>query len=159
MPFDDHYFMKVALEMAREAFRRGEVPVGAVLVQKGEILARNFNRREEMRDATAHAEILVLREAGQKIGGWRLLDTTLYVTLEPCPMCAGALVLARVSRLVFGARDPKGGAAGSLYNIPCDDRLNHRLEVREGVLEEECSTLLREFFHRLRENDEKKQGG
>jgi len=147
---DEHY-MELALQLAKEAFSRGEVPIGAVLVKNGEILAQNHNRREELKDATAHAEILVLREAGQLLGGWRLLGTTLYVTLEPCPMCAGALVQARVSRLVFGTRDPKGGACGSLYNIPRDGRLNHRLEVEEGVLGERCAALLQDFFKERRE--------
>jgi tRNA(adenine34) deaminase len=143
--------MKAALLQAEQAFQEGEVPVGALLVQGHEILAQNRNRREAWCDATAHAEILVLREAGQRLGGWRLADTTLYVTLEPCPMCAGALVLARVSRLVFGAFDPKGGAAGSLYDIPGDPRLNHRLEVTSGVLEKECAALLQQFFRDKRE--------
>ncbi|HHT46989.1 MAG TPA: tRNA adenosine(34) deaminase TadA [Firmicutes bacterium] len=151
----DEQYMQVALGLAEEAFKRGEVPIGAVLVRDGEILSQNHNRREELKDATAHAEILVLREAGSLLGSWRLLDTTLYVTLEPCPMCAGALVQARVSRLVFGARDPKGGAAVSLYNIPADTRLNHRLEVEEGVLSERCASLLQKFFKERRERREK----
>ena len=146
---DEHY-MELALELAREAFRRGEVPIGALLVHDEKILARNHNRREELQDATAHAEILVLKEAGARLGTWRLLGTTLYVTLEPCPMCAGALVQARVARLVYGAHDPKGGAAGTLYNIPADPRLNHRLEIKEGVLQEKCAALLQEFFQNRR---------
>jgi tRNA(adenine34) deaminase len=148
---NDEHYMGIALQLAKEAFHRGEVPIGAVLVRDGEILAQNHNRREELKDATAHAEILVLREAGLLLGGWRLLGTTLYVTLEPCPMCAGALVQARVSRLVYGARDPKGGAAASLYNIPSDPRLNHRLEVEEGILGEKCASLLQDFFKERRE--------
>ena len=148
---DDEHYMEVALELAQEAYARGEVPVGAVLVRDGEILARNHNRREELKDATAHAEILVLREAGRLIGGWRLTGTTLYVTLEPCPMCAGALVQARVSRLVYGTRAPKGGAAASLYNITSDPRLNHRLAVEEGILRERCAALLQKFFKERRE--------
>jgi tRNA(adenine34) deaminase len=147
----DEEYMRVALDMAKEAFKRGEVPIGAVLVHEGRILAKNHNRREELQDATAHAEILVLREAGKLLGGWRLLGTTLYVTLEPCPMCAGALVQARVSRLVYGTSDPKGGAAGSLYDIPRDPRLNHRLEVEEGFLKEESAVLLQSFFQKRRE--------
>ena len=147
----DEYYMNIALELAKEAFHRGEVPIGAVLVRDGRILAQSHNRREELKDATAHAEILVLREAGQLLGGWRLLGTTLYVTLEPCPMCAGALVQARISRLVYGARDPKGGAAVSLYNITSDSRLNHRLEVEGGILREKCSSLLQDFFKERRE--------
>jgi tRNA(adenine34) deaminase len=148
---DDEHYMEVALELAQEAYARGEVPVGAVLVRDGEILARNHNRREELKDATAHAEILVLREAGRLIGGWRLTGTTLYVTLEPCPMCAGALVQARVSRLVYGTRDLKGGAAASLYNITSDPRLNHRLAVEEGILRERCAALLQKFFKERRD--------
>lgn len=147
---EDLHYMEIALQQAEEAFCREEVPIGAVLVLEGEILARDHNRREELKDATAHAEILVLREAGQRLGSWRLPGTTLYVTLEPCPMCAGALVLARVSRLVFGARDPKGGAVVSLYNITSDPRLNHRLEVEEGLLAERCAALLRNFFKERR---------
>lgn len=148
---DDEYYMEAALELAQEAYVRGEVPIGAVLVRDGEILARNHNRREELKDATAHAEILVLREAGRLVGDWRLTGTTLYVTLEPCPMCAGALVQARVSRLVYGTRDPKGGAAASLYNITSDPRLNHRLSVEEGILRERCAALLQKFFKERRE--------
>ncbi len=148
----DEQYMEMALELAREAFRQGEVPVGAVLVRGGEILARGYNRREALQDATAHAEILALREAGARLGSWRLLGTTLYVTLEPCPMCAGALVQARVSRLVYGARDPKGGAAGTLYNIPGDPRLNHRLVIKAGVLQEKCAALLQEFFQNRRKD-------
>ncbi len=148
---NDQYYMNMALELAGKAFEQGEVPVGAVLVRDGEVLARNHNRREELQDATAHAEILVLREAGRLLGSWRLLGTTLYVTLEPCSMCAGALVQARVSRLVYGTADPKGGAAGSLYNIAADPRLNHRLVVEGGLLRERCSIILQEFFKNRRE--------
>jgi len=147
---DDEHYMEIALELAKEACRRGEVPVGALLLREGEILARNYNRREELEDATAHAEILVLREAGQRLGSWRLTGATLYVTLEPCPMCAGALVQARVSRLVYGARDPKGGAVTTLYNIPSDPRLNHRVEVTEGIMAERCASLLQDFFKKRR---------
>ena len=142
--------MHQALLLAETAYQKGEVPVGALLVGEMGIISFAHNRREELHDATAHAELLVLREAGAKLRTWRLLDTTLYVTLEPCPMCAGALVLARVSRLVFGTRDPKGGAAGSLFNIAADPRLNHRLEVHEGVLAEECAALLKKFFSERR---------
>lgn len=145
----DLFFMEKALERAVEAGRRGEVPIGAALVSKGFLVAADGNRREELKDATAHAEILVLRRAGKILGGWRLPNSTLYVTVEPCPMCAGALVAARVGRLVYGAADPKGGAVVSLYNITTDERLNHRLLVTGGVLEERCAGLMREFF-RLR---------
>lgn len=147
----DKSFMQRAISLAAEAAERGEVPVGAVLVYGEEVIAENFNRREEFNDATAHAEILVLRETGEKLNTWRLLDTTMYITLEPCPMCAGALVQARISRIVFGARDPKAGAVVSLYNIPTDSRLNHRLEIKEGVLEKECSELLKDFFQHRRD--------
>ncbi len=146
----DAGFMKLALKEAGEAAYLGEVPIGAVLVKDGRVLASDHNRREQLGDATAHAELLVIREAGRLLGGWRLPETTLYVTLEPCPMCAGALVQARVKRLVFGAADPKGGAAGTLYNIVSDDRLNHRLSVTAGVFEEECASLLRDFFRNRR---------
>ena len=150
MSLTDEQYMHQALLLAETAYQKGEVPVGALLVGEMGIISFAHNRREELHDATAHAELLVLREAGAKLRTWRLLDTTLYVTLEPCPMCAGALVLARVSRLVFGTRDPKGGAAGSLFNIAADPRLNHRLEVHEGVLAEECAALLKKFFSERR---------
>jgi tRNA(adenine34) deaminase len=142
--------MRLALEQAAEAARAGEVPIGAVLARGDELLAADRNRREELKDATAHAEILVLRRGGRLLGGWRLPGCTLYVTLEPCPMCAGALVQARVERLVFGAWDPKSGAAGSLYNLVQDERLNHRLQVEGGLLEEDCAALLQEFFRSRR---------
>jgi tRNA(adenine34) deaminase len=146
----DARMMGRALDAARRAGARGEAPVGAVLVRGGKVVASAGNRRERARDATAHAELLVLRAAGRRLGGWRLTGLTLYVTLEPCVMCAGALVLARISRLVFGAWDPKAGAAGSLFNIPTDPRLNHRLEVVPGVLENECSEVLKAFFRERR---------
>jgi len=142
--------MEQALNAARRAARRGEAPVGAVLVRDGKVVARAGNRRERAHDATAHAELLALRAAGQRLGGWRLTGLTLYVTLEPCVMCAGALVLARISRLVFGAWDPKAGAAGSLFDIPQDPRLNHRMQVVPGVLKEECGHLLKSFFQERR---------
>ncbi len=142
--------MEMALEQAREAFSCGEVPVGALLVRGASIIAAARNRCEELGDPTAHAEILALREAGQILGGWRLSGSTLYVTLEPCPMCAGALVQARVARLVYGTADPKGGACGTLYNIVQDERLNHRLVVTGGILEKSCAALLQEFFRRRR---------
>jgi tRNA(adenine34) deaminase len=142
---DEHY-MQIALEEAYAAARAGEVPIGAVLVQGDQVIAVDRNRREEYCDGTAHAELLVMRKAGQVLGGWRLSRCTLYVTLEPCPMCAGAMVQSRVGRLVFGASDPKGGAAGTLYDIVRDNRLNHRLEVTGGILKEECASLLQEFF-------------
>jgi tRNA(adenine34) deaminase len=142
--------MDQALALAEEAGRRGEVPVGAVAVVAGEIVARASNRREELSDPTAHAEILALREAASRAGSWRLTELTLYVTLEPCPMCAGALVASRVGRVVFGAPDPKAGACGSLYNLCCDPRLNHELPVTSGVLATRCATVLSEWFARRR---------
>lgn len=148
--FTEISYMKLALEEAAKAARQGEVPIGAVLVKEGVIVAADHNRREQLGDATAHAELLVIREAGRLLDGWRLSGTTLYVTLEPCPMCAGALVQARVDRLVYGAADPKGGAAGTLYNIVHDERLNHRLSVTAGMLENECASLLQDFFRSRR---------
>ena len=147
----DEKFMALALEQAEEAALCGEVPIGAVLVYEGAVLTADRNRREALKDATAHAEILVMRRAGELLGGWRLSKCTLYVTLEPCPMCAGAMVQARIDRLVFGAADPKGGAAGTLYDIVRDRRLNHRLEVTGGVLESECAALLQKFFRERRD--------
>lgn len=138
--------MAMALEEARTAAEKGEVPVGAVLVKEGKVVSRAHNLRETTGNPLDHAEILALKRAAAELGSWRLDGTTLYVTLEPCPMCAGALVQARVSRLVFGARDLKLGAAGSRYNLVCDENVHHRLEVTDGILEEECLSLLREFF-------------
>jgi len=139
--------MEAALGQARLAAEAGDVPVGAVLIDPGgEIVARDRNRREEVSDPTAHAEILVLSARARSIGEWRLTGHTLVVTLEPCPMCAGAAVLARLDRLVYGAADPRAGAAWSLYNIPQDRRLNHRVELIEGVLADRCGRLLEDFF-------------
>jgi tRNA(adenine34) deaminase len=139
--------MRLALEQARMAARHGDVPVGAVVVdQAGSVLAAAGNEREIRHDPTAHAEILALREASRKLRSWRLSGLTLVVTLEPCTMCAGALVLARITRLVFGAFDPKAGAVSSLFDVVRDRRLNHRVDVRSGVLEAECSALLKDFF-------------
>lgn len=143
--------MEVALAEARLAAARGEVPIGAALVDSGGVIvARNGNRTIELCDPGAHAEMLVLREAGRIFGNYRLSGSTLYVTLEPCVMCAGALVHARVSRLVYGADDPKAGGVVSLFRVGQDARLNHRLEVEGGLLAEECSTLLKEFFRQRR---------
>lgn len=143
-------YMRVALAAARLAGARGEVPVGAVLVQAGRVVATRGNERELRHDPTAHAEMLVLRDAAALLGGWRVLDATLYVTLEPCPMCAGALLQARVARLVYGAADPKGGAAGTVLDITSHPVLNHTVEVTSGVLAEEAALLLREFFETRR---------
>ena len=147
---EDSRWMLEALREAERAGRRGEVPVGAVVVDAGRVLGRAGNAIEALQDPTAHAEMLALRQAAAALGTRRLLATTLYVTLEPCAMCAGAAVLARVSRLVFGAADPKAGACGSLRNVVEDPRLNHRCQVRGGVLEQECAELLKGFFIALR---------
>ena len=144
-------YMRLALQEAKKAGQFDEVPVGAVLVSEaGELLAAARNRTIELCDPTAHAEVIALREAAGKTRNYRLLNTTLYVTIEPCPMCMGALVHARVARLVFGAKDPKWGAAGSLYNVAQDRRLNHQVEVIAGVCETECRGLVQEFFRRKR---------
>ena len=149
----DKKFMAIALEEARRAMDDGEVPVGAVMVYGGEVIARAHNRREGFQDPTAHAEMLVLREAARKLGRWRLTGATLYVTLEPCAMCAGALVLARIDRLVYGCDDPKAGACGSLFDIVREPRLNHRMEVLSRVSEEECRSVLKEFFESRRKEN------
>jgi tRNA(adenine34) deaminase len=148
---DDRGWMRVALGEAERAAAAGEVPVGAAVVSAaGELLAAAHNRRESDQDPLAHAEVLAIRAAAARLGGWRLDGATMYVTLEPCAMCAGALVLARVRRLVFGAADPKAGYCGSLGDLTRDQRLNHRLEVASGLLADECGALLRDFFARLR---------
>ena len=148
---DDAGFMKEALKEAQAAFDAGEVPIGAVLVDPaGAIVARAHNMRETWRDGTAHAEIIALREAAKKLGRWRLSGLTLYVTIEPCPMCAGALVMSRVDRVVYGATDAKAGACESLFNIVGHPALNHQLEMRAGVLEDECRAIMKRFFQERR---------
>jgi tRNA(adenine34) deaminase len=142
----DEYFMRLALREAERAMEHDDVPIGAVLVHEGEVLTAARNERELRQDPTAHAEVLALREAAEKLGSWRVLDTVLYVTLEPCAMCAGAIVLARVPRVVYGTPDPKAGAAGSVLDILAEPRLNHRPQVTGGVLAPECAALLVEFF-------------
>ncbi len=142
----DHYFMGEALRLAQRAFDAGEVPVGAVVVRQGRIVARAFNQVELLKDATAHAEMLALTQAEAAVGDWRLTDCTLYVTKEPCPMCAGAIVHVRLSRVVFGAMDPKAGAAGSALNLLQFPTLNHRCDITGGVREPECRALLQAFF-------------
>jgi tRNA(adenine34) deaminase len=142
----DDYFMRLALREAERALEHEDVPIGAVLVRAGEVLASAHNEREVRADPTAHAEMLVLREAARVLGSWRVLDAVLYVTLEPCAMCAGAIVLARVPRVVFGASDPKAGACGSVVDLLDVPQLNHRPQVAGGLLAEECGGLLREFF-------------
>jgi tRNA(adenine34) deaminase len=142
----DDFFMGEALRQAAKAYERGEVPVGAVVVRAGKIIARAFNQVEELKDATAHAEMLVLTQAESAVGDWRLTDCTLYVTKEPCPMCAGAVVHTRLARVVFGAPDPKGGAAGGALNLLQFPTLNHRCEITSGVRLDECRALLKSFF-------------
>jgi tRNA(adenine34) deaminase len=142
----DDYFMRMALREAERASEHDDVPIGAVLVRDGELLAAAHNERELRQDPTAHAEIIALREAARVVGSWRLLDTVVYVTLEPCAMCAGALVLARVPRVVYGASDPKAGACGSVLDVLGEPQLNHRPEVAGGLLAQECGELLSGFF-------------
>jgi tRNA(adenine34) deaminase len=142
--------MRIALEEARVAGTSGDVPVGAVVVHNGEVIARRHNEREASNDPTAHAEVLALRDASEALGRWRLDDCTLVVTLEPCIMCAGALVNARIGKLVYGAADLKGGATASLYNVMSDPRVNHNPPVEHGVLAAECGAMLQDFFSRLR---------
>ena len=147
---DDRRFMQAALAEALDAKERGEVPIGAVLVLDGQIIGRGHNRRETGADPTAHAEMQAIRQAAAAIDHWRLLQTTLYVTLEPCVMCMGAIILARIPRLVFACRDPRAGAVGSIYDFSQDERFNHRVAVTEGVLAQECTELLSGFFKELR---------
>jgi tRNA(adenine34) deaminase len=142
----DEYFMRLALREAERALDHGDVPIGAVIVRDGEVVAAARNERELRGDPTAHAEVLALREASARLGTWRLLDTVLYVTLEPCAMCAGAIVLGRVPRVVYGADDPKAGAAGSVLDVLGEPRLNHRPVVTRGLLAEESAEMLRAFF-------------
>ena len=146
----DERFMRAALDEAREALSRGEVPIGAVLAKDGAVICRTHNSPITLQDPTAHAEILALRKAGQQLNNYRLIDAELYVTLEPCIMCMGALVHARVKRLIFGARDPKAGAAGSIFDLTRHEKLNHAIEVTAGVLAEECGELLQNFFREKR---------
>lgn len=146
----DHLWMSRALELARLAAEREEVPVGAVIVRNDEIIGEGHNRTVSDADPTMHAEVVAIRQAAAALGDWRLLDTTLYVTLEPCAMCAGAIVLARIPRVVFGAHDPKAGMAGSLGDLLQDSRLNHRCDVSNGVLAEESREVLRAFFRERR---------
>lgn len=147
---DDRQGMELAIAEAETAGALGEVPIGAVIVRDGEVVGRGYNRREIDGDPLGHAELLAIREAAERFGGWRLVGCTMYVTLEPCAMCAGALVNSRVERLVFGAHDPKAGYCGSLGDLVRDPRLNHRLAVTDGVMAEECGHLLRTFFRGLR---------
>lgn len=146
---DEHY-IRQALREAGRAYDRDQVPVGAVIVRDGRIIGRGHNQRQQLRDPTAHAEMIAITAAAEAVGDWRLTGCTLYVTLEPCLMCAGAIVLARIDRVVYGAADPKAGAVESLYHLLADPRLNHHPQVQTGVLEHECSALLRDFFQNQR---------
>lgn len=147
---EDEKFMKIALDQAKIAEENGDVPIGAVIVHKNQIIAKAYNQREQLQDPTAHAEIIALTQAAAALENWHLNGCTIYVTLEPCPMCAGALVLSRMDKLVYGCDDPKTGAVKSLYNIVTDERLNHRLEVVSGVLADECTRQLQDFFRSRR---------
>ena len=144
------YWMQRAIAEAGKARGRDEVPIGCVIVRDDRIIARGHNLRESSQDPSAHAEMIAIRKAARRLSSWRLLDTTLYVTLEPCTMCMGAIILSRIPRVVFGCLNPKGGAAGSLYDLSNDPRLNHRVELLPGVLESDCSSLLSSFFVELR---------
>jgi len=153
----DEQYMHAAIEEARVAEENGDVPIGAVIVYQEQIIGKAYNQRQQLQDPTAHAEIIALTQAASFMENWHLNGCTMYVTLEPCPMCAGALVLARVDRLVYGCDDPKTGAVKSLYNIVSDERLNHRLEVTSGVMEEQCRQQLQEFFGRRRQENKNNQ--
>ena len=153
----DEQYMLEAIEEAKKAGQMDEVPIGAVIVLNGEIIARAYNLRETKQSSIAHAEVLAIDQACQKLGTWRLEDATLYVTLEPCPMCAGAIMLSRVKKVVYGAKDPKGGCAGTFMNILQDERFNHQSEVVTGVLEAECGALLSDFFRDLRKKKKLKK--
>lgn len=148
----DLSFMRMALEEAARAPAAGEVPIAALVVHEGRVLAQTHNYRESWQDPTAHAEVIVIRAAAAALGTWRLTGATLYVTVEPCAMCIGAIILARIDRIVFGAKDPKAGACGSLFDIPTEPKLNHQVLVAGGILEQESQSLLQSFFKQLREN-------
>ena len=155
---EKEFFMREALKEAQKAYDQAEVPIGAVVVLNGEIIGRGYNIREKEQDATLHAEIKAIRQANQHLGSWRLEDCELFVTLEPCPMCSGAMILARMKRVVFGAFDPKAGTAGTFMNLLQDSRFNHQVEVEQGILEDECKEILQTFFKGLRErNKQRKQ--
>ncbi|MDE5416313.1 tRNA adenosine(34) deaminase TadA [Alkalihalobacterium chitinilyticum] len=149
--YTDEYFMQLAIEEAKKAMNLDEVPIGAVIVKEDRVIASAFNLREKTQQANAHAEMLAIEKACEQLKSWRLLDCTLYVTLEPCPMCAGAIVQSRVKRVVYGAVDPKAGCAGTFYNLLNDERFNHQAEVTKGVLEVQCAQLLKDFFKALRQ--------
>ncbi|QIB27835.1 tRNA adenosine(34) deaminase TadA [Caloranaerobacter azorensis] len=151
----DEYFMRLAIKEAYKAYKIGEVPVGAIVVKDGKVIGRGYNIKETLKDATCHAEIIAIKEASKTLGGWRLLGTTMYVTIEPCPMCAGAIVNSRIERLVIGARDFKMGGCGSVLNIVDNPKLNHRVDIVWGVLDKDCSSIIKEFFKKIRENSKK----
>ncbi|HFI0620306.1 TPA: tRNA adenosine(34) deaminase TadA [Streptococcus suis] len=148
---EKEYFMRQALEEARKSLEKDEIPIGCVIVKDGQIIGRGHNAREELNQAIMHAEVMAIKEANQVEGNWRLLDTTLFVTIEPCVMCSGAIGLARIPQVVYGATNQKFGAAGSLYDILTDERLNHRVEVETGILEEDCAQMMQDFFRQRRE--------
>lgn len=156
MELDQHY-MRLAIEEANKAAAKGEVPIGAVIVHDGHVIARAHNLRETTRNAVTHAELMAIQQACDVIGNWRLEDTILYVTLEPCPMCAGAILQSRIPRVVYGARDPKAGCVDSLYRLLNDERFNHQCDVKENVLADECGGLLSQFFRDLREKKKKRK--
>lgn len=151
MEKDDIYFMREAIRQAKKAAAIDEVPIGCVIACGGKIIARGYNKRNKAKTALGHAEIIAIQKASRKLGDWRLEDCTIYITLEPCPMCAGAIVQARIPRVVIGAMNPKAGCAGSIFNLLQEDRLNHQAETVRGVLEEECRQMMKEFFRGLRE--------
>ncbi|MGI2329754.1 tRNA adenosine(34) deaminase TadA [Planococcus sp. YIM B11945] len=153
----DHYYMKLAIEEAQKAAAKGEVPIGAVIVHNGEVIARAHNLRETTQNAVTHAELLAIQDACNHLESWRLEETILYVTLEPCPMCAGAILQSRIPRVVYGARDAKAGSVDSLYRLLNDERFNHQCDVKENVLADECGQLLTQFFRNIRENKKKKR--
>lgn len=147
---DDYYFMERALKQAEIAYKKGEVPVGAVVVKDGKVISRGYNLRETTNDPTAHAELLAMKKASKKLDSWRLSGCTLYVTLEPCPMCSGVIINSRIDRVVFGAYDQKAGCCTTLYHLCNDERFNHRAEILGGVLEEACAKILSDFFKEKR---------
>ncbi|HEL1557676.1 TPA: tRNA adenosine(34) deaminase TadA [Streptococcus suis] len=148
---EKEYFMRQALEEARKSLEKDEIPIGCVIVKDGQIIGRGHNAREELNQAIMHAEVMAIQEANRVEGNWRLLDTTLFVTIEPCVMCSGAIGLARIPRVIYGGTNQKFGAAGSLYDILTDERLNHRVEVETGILEEDCAQIMQDFFRQRRE--------
>jgi len=155
--FDHEYFMQSALNEAQKAFEQSEVPIGAVIVHENKIIGRGYNRTIALKDATAHAEMLAITSAAEQMGDWRLEKTMLFSTIEPCTMCAGAAVLSRIDTIVYGAKDPKFGACGSIFNVPDEKKLNHRIEVISGVMEQEAAELMQLFFREVRKKKERTQ--